>query len=127
MPFELIVDLPNKPGMLAAAAGVIGRENVNIRAFAAIAPGKSDVVRFLTDNADTAERALVSAGYKVRRSEVLTIRASNTPGELAALSERLSRAGVNIEGGYLATGEDGDGTDIVLEVSDVKAARKALR
>jgi len=127
MPFELIVDLPNRPGMLAAAAGVIGKENVNIRAFAAIAPGRSDVVRFLTDNTDVAERALLSAGYKVRRSEVLTIPASHTPGELAALSDRLASAGVNIEGGYLAAGEDGESVDIVFEVSDIRAAKKAIK
>jgi len=127
VPFELIVNLPNQPGVLAAAAGAIGKENVNIRAFAAAAPGKTDEVRFLVDDAETAERALTEAGYKVRRQEVIAIRISNTPGELAAHAERLAKAGINIEGGYLASAGDGDRLEIIFEVSDIKAAKKALR
>ncbi len=127
LPFELIVNLPNKPGVLAEAAGAIGRENVNIRAFAAVAPGKTDEVRFLVDDPDAAERALVEAGYKVRRLEVVAIRISNTPGELAAHAERLSKAGINIEGGYLASAGDGDRFELIFEVGDVKAAKRALK
>jgi len=126
MPFELIVNLPNKPGMLAAAVKAIGRENVSIRAFAAIGPGKTDEVRFLVDNTDAAEKALQGAGYKVRRQEVLAFPASDTPGELAAHAENLSKAGINIEGGYLAASENGKRYDIILEVADTKAAKRAL-
>jgi hypothetical protein len=125
MAFELIVQLENRPGMLAAAAGAIGKENVNIRAFAAVA-GKFGEVRFLTDDADAAERALTDAGYKVRRAEVLAVPISNTPGEVAALSEKFARAGINIEGGYLASRAHGEGLDIVFEVSHIKAAWKAV-
>lgn len=121
------MNLPNRPGTLAEAAGAIGKENVNIRAFAAVAPGAADEMRFLVDNPDAAERALKEAGYKVRRQEVLAIRASNTPGELAAHAERLAQAGINIEGGYLATSDDGERIEIIFEVGDVKAAKKAVR
>lgn len=127
LPFELIVNLPNRPGVLAAAAGAIGKENVNIRAFAAVAPGKTDEVRFLVDDEDAAERALKAAGYKVRRQEVLAIRASNTPGELAAHAENLAKAGLNIEGGYLAAADGGERFEIIFEVADVKAAKKAMK
>ena len=127
MAFELIVNLPNKVGTLAAAAGVIGEGNVNIRAFAAVGPGKSDEVRFLVDNAEAAESVLKAAGYRVRRQEVLTLPASNTPGELAAHAENLAKAGINIEGGYLAASENGERVEIIFEVDDLKAARKALK
>lgn len=123
----MIVNLPNRPGILAAAAGAIGKENVNIRAFAAVAPGKLDEVRFLVDDADTAERALKAAGYKVRRQEVLAIPTTNTPGELAAHAENLAKAGLNIEGGYLAAAEGGERFEIIFEVADVKAAKKAMK
>jgi hypothetical protein len=126
LPFELIVNLPNKPGNLAAAAGAIGRVNVNVLAFAAVATGKSDEVRFLVDDPDTAETALKEAGYKFRRLEVLAVPASNTPGELAALSERLAKAGINIDGGYLAARNDGR-LEMIFEVSDLSGARKALK
>lgn len=125
--FELIVDLPNRPGELAAAAGAIGRENVNIRAFAILGTGKSDEARFIVDDAEAALAALVSAGYKARRQEVLSVPASNTPGELAALSDKLSRAGVNIEGGFMAASERDGHFEIIFEVADIGAARKALK
>lgn len=121
------MNLPNKPGTIAAAAGAIGKENVNIRAFAAVNPGKTDEVRFLVDDPDAAERALESAGYKVRRQTVLSLPASNTPGELAAYAENLAKAGINIEGGYLAAAEGGERFEIIFEVDDVKAAKKALK
>lgn len=123
---QLTVVLPNKPGRLAEAAGVIGRNNVNIRALAAVSPGTSDEVRFITDDADAAERALKEAGYRVRRSEVVTLRLSNTPGELAVASEKLARAGINIEGAYIAASDDGERFEVVFEVGDLKAARAVL-
>ena len=126
VPFELIVNLPNKPGVLAAAAGTIGKVNVNVRAFAAVASGKSDEVRFLVDDPDLAEKALKDGGYKFRRLEVLAVPASNTPGELAALSERLAKAGVNIDGGYLAASAEGR-LEMIFEVSDLARAQKALK
>jgi hypothetical protein len=124
---ELVVDLPNKLGNLAEAAGALGRGNVNIRAFAAVAPGKVDEVRFITDDADAGERALKDAGFKVRRANVITLRLSNTPGELALASEKLAKAGVNINGAYLAASLDGERSEIVFEVSDYEAAQKALK
>lgn len=126
MTIELIAHLPNRPGVIADAAGAMGKMNVNIRAFAAVAAGKTDEVRFLVDDPDAAEKALKGAGYKVRRLEVIAIRASDTPGELAAHAEKLSKAGINIEGGYLAAAADG-GHEMIFEVSDLKAAAKALR
>jgi hypothetical protein len=123
---QLAVVLPNKPGRLAEAAGVIGRHNVNIRAFAAVAAGKSDEVRFITDDADEAERALKEAGYKVRRSEVVTLRLTNTPGELAVASEKLARAGINIDGAYIAASADGERFEVIFEVVDLDGARAVL-
>ena len=125
--FELIVSLANRPGELAAAAGAIGKENVNIRAFAIVGTGKADEARFIVDDVEAALGALESAGYKARRQEILTIPASNTPGELAALSEKLSRAGVNIEGGFMAASDRDGHFEIIFEVADVGAARKALK
>lgn len=125
MPFELIVKVENRPGMLTAAAGVLGKENVNIRGFSAIPP--SEWIRFLPDDADAGERALKEAGYEVKRAEVVTHRISNTPGELALVAERLSKAGVNIEAAYLAASAEGEKLELVFEVSDVKAAKKALK
>ena len=127
MPTELIANLPNRPGVLADAAGAIGRENVNIRAFAAVLAGKTDEVRFVVDDPDAAEKALKNAGYKVRRLEVLALPASDTPGELAAYAENLAKAGINIEGGFLASAPDGKHTEIIFEVGDIKAARRALQ
>ncbi len=125
--FELVVNLRNRPGELAAAAGAIGQKNVNIRAFAVTGDGRSKEARFIVDDAEAALTALDAAGYKARRQEILTFPAANTPGELAALSEKLSRAGVNIDGGYMAASDDDGHIEIVFEVADVSAAREALK
>ena len=125
--FELIVNLSNRPGELAAAAGAIGKENVNIRAFAIVGTGNSSEARFIVDDAEAALGALEAAGYKARRQEVLAFPTSNTPGELAALSEKLARAGVNIEGGFMAASDKDGHFEVIFEVADLGAARKALK
>ncbi|HEX9708784.1 MAG TPA: hypothetical protein VGB42_02270 [Candidatus Thermoplasmatota archaeon] len=117
--------LQDRPGSLAAAAGAIGRANVNIRSVAGV--GGASVVRFLTDDPAAAEAALSREGFVVERRPVVALPISNTPGELALVAERLAMAGINLEAAYLAAAVGGQGLEVVVEVADPEAAANAAR
>lgn len=121
----LLVKLPNRPGAIAAAAGAIGRANVNIRCVASLAG--AGAVRFLTDDAPKAEAALRREGYQVERRNVVALPVSNTPGELALVAERLARANINVDATYLAATGDGEGFQVVVEVADAVMAAQVAR
>jgi len=60
-------------------------------------------------------------------SDVLTIETENKPGVLATIAERLANAEVNIEYAYLAADPKAAKGLIVLRLSDVEKAQRALR
>jgi hypothetical protein len=97
---------------------------VNIRCIAGLVG--AGAVRFLTDDADAAEAALRREGYAVERRAVVALPVSNTPGELALVTSRLAKAGLNVEAAYLAATPDGEHFVVVVEVEDARAAEQAL-
>ena len=66
------------------------------------------------------------AGEGVRAFELI-VNLSNRPGELAALAEKLAHADVNIEGGFMAASDKDGHFEVIFEVADLGAARKALK
>lgn len=65
-------------------------------------------------------------GVLAFENDVLCIDAANEMGVLGRIADALSRAEVNIEYAYLATGGTSPNGIIVLRPSDVEKARQAL-
>jgi hypothetical protein len=128
---DLKVTLENRPGTLADLSEALGRAGVNIEGicgFAREIKGGEDrefvthIAHILVDDGSQAERALKAAGIRVEdKREALTIDIRDRPGELAAVTRRMSDAGVNVEVFYTATR-----TRMVLVVSDPEKARTLI-
>jgi hypothetical protein len=65
-------------------------------------------------------------GVLAFENDVLCIDAANERGVLGKIAEALSRAEVNIEYAYFATGSSSPKGIIVLRASDVEKAKRAL-
>jgi hypothetical protein len=121
---DLIINLENEPGMLAAVGEVLGNAGINIEGVsgAMIEGAESAWVHILVDDAAMATSALDAAGvdYGAER-EVEVISLVDQPGEMGRHLRRIAEAGVNIDLVYMATS-----TRLVLGSSNVEALRAAL-
>jgi hypothetical protein len=102
MATEFTVILENGRG-LARLGIVLGDAMVNIEPIHGNAREKSAIVQFVSNDQDTAARALDAAGIACSRREVLIVRVLDEPGTLGDLAVVMSQAGINIESVYVAT------------------------
>jgi hypothetical protein len=123
---ELKIRVPDRPGMLGEIAAALAEKKVNLRAVNAWVEGSEGVVRLVADKTGAAKRVLASRGWTPEEHEVLEVEVPDKPGALAALSQKLGAAGVNITHVFLGTAGARKAT-LFLGVSDVAAASKAAR
>jgi len=74
-----------------------------------------------------AKRVLTRKRYHFISQPVLTVGAHNRPGELARMTAKLAKAGVNINYIYGSNAPRGKDEMVVLSVSDLTRAGAALR
>ena len=120
-----IVDLPNRPGSLAAVAQAIAARGVNLIGAAGATAGEEGSLAFTADDHDGARGVLEAHHWAFREVEVVVASLEHHPGTLAAAASRIAAAGVNVESMF-PIGMDGGRVLIAFGVSDVDAARAAL-
>ena len=104
MPFDLVIDIENRPGALAEIAKAISDAGVNIAAATCIGPGKRAELHILVPHAEAARHALAISNLAVSRErEVVVVEVEDQPGELADLTRRIARAGIDLDLVYVAT------------------------
>lgn len=122
MPWDITVELENRPGTLAELGETAGNAEVNLDGVCGFPCEGVGVLHVLVDDPATARDAFTGAGITVRdEREVLVADVTDRPGELGELTRRLADAGVNVDLIYLATN-----TRLVLGVDDLDAARGLL-
>jgi len=106
---EVVVEVENKPGVLHALSKDIGSKGINIEVVNAYALGNKGVVRIITHDPRTAVSVLRKNPYSndVRVEKAFVVELDNRPGELAKLTERLYKRGVDLEVVYIASKGDG--------------------
>jgi hypothetical protein len=104
MPFDLVIDIENKPGALARVAAAISDAGVNIAAATCIGTGEWAELHILVAHAEAAKHALAISHLAVTRErEVVAVDVEDRPGVLADLTRRIARAGVDLDLVYVAT------------------------
>ena len=92
-----LVDLDNKPGVLADVADALGSKGINIENIAGATCGDKGRAAIIT-NDDAGTRAAFGAkGLKFTEIESVEASLAHKPGSLAQAARRLADAGVNIE------------------------------
>ncbi|MGH3443556.1 MAG: ACT domain-containing protein [Nitriliruptorales bacterium] len=122
MPWDLTVELGNRPGALADIGELLGKEGINIEGIAAAATDDPALVHVLVDDPTDARRVLGDADISiVGDREVLVVDCPDQPGELGRRARQLADANVNIDLVYLASR-----TRLVFGTDDPAAAAAAL-
>ena len=120
------IQLTHNPGDLARVAHAFARRGANIKALAAVSVGSHAIARILPDDIELARAAFEAANIRFEESEVHTVLLENKPGELAAVTERLSLEGINLEALYVI-GLIDDLVEIAIACDDPKKAKKLLK
>jgi hypothetical protein len=121
---EFRILLPNEPGQLSKICDALHKNGVNIRTIAGIATHKPTVA-VITDQEDKTREVVAKLGLKFKEVELLTIRLTNMPGEIAFYAKKLADANINIDAIYLV-GESTSGGEIAFAVSDPERAKQIL-
>jgi hypothetical protein len=122
MTMDLTIHLDDKPGTLAAMGEALGAAHVNIEGICGFRCGDIGLIHILVENADSAKRALDSAGFRVEEiREVLMKDIVDRPGELGGIARRLAEANINLELLYLTAS-----MALVIGVDDIDKARIVL-
>ena len=119
--------LESKPGELGRIAAALGKAKVNITAFSAWSLTGESPIHLMVSSPAKAKKVLGGLGIRCTEEEVLCVTLADEPGKLGDVGTRLGAANINVDYGYGSVAEGGKKADIVLAVSDLAGAVKALR
>ncbi len=123
----LSIKTENRPGALADLVGLLADKGVNILALSAPDTGpENGDVKVLAEDPEAAMRIVERGDYAAFFEEALAVSLSNRAGEFRDLLAKLAAAGVNVRYAYVACEKGSKSASIVLSVSDVSGALKAI-
>lgn len=111
---QISVFLESQPGHLLHVLDAFEAAGVNVRGYSASDTGDYGIVRFIVDRPDEALDVLKSQGAAATKSEVLCVRLTDAPGELARVMGVMARCGINVAYSYSLIS-----TYIALSVKDI--------
>ena len=119
------LELTHHPGDFARVAQALARRGTNIKALTVVSVAGQAIARIIPDDIEVARSAFEAANIRFEESEVHTVLLENSPGELAAVANRLGDAGINLEALYV-TGITDDLVEIAIVSDNPKKAKKLL-
>jgi hypothetical protein len=122
---DFSIKLTNKPGDLARVAQTLARRGVNIKALTALSMDGVAMTRILPEDAAAARSALEAANIRFTEGEVHLVLLENKAGVVAAITDRLGDAGVNLEAIYI-TGIADDLVELAFVSDNPKKTKKIL-
>ena len=122
---QFVVQLKNEPGAMATLAEALAARGVDLRAIGGGGIGDAGHVIMTTADDAATKQVLDEGGYTYIEGESILAEVDDKPGGMAALSRRLTDAGVNIYG-HLFLGRWGDRAMFAFVVDDPDRARPIL-
>jgi hypothetical protein len=115
------------PGSFAAIAEALRAARVNVSAFSTAREGSLMGMHLVVNQHEKAKEALLQIGMRISEEEVLRITLPDRAGQLAKVSSRLEDAHIALEYAYAATARGCKSAELILSVSDLAGAEKALK
>lgn len=124
---QITVWVESTPGQLGRIAQALGNAKINITAFTAYGTGGESPIRLQVSSPTKARQVLHDLGLRVTEEEVLRVTVPDKPGVLGEIGRRLGSANINADYAYATLAKGSRKADVVLGVSDLAGAAKALR
>jgi len=123
---QLLVETPDKMGMLAKVTNAIAEAGVSIITICAF--GKEGQAHFmlLTSNNAEATAALKPLNVSIKEEEVVLVDLGDKVGSAGEMGEKLAKARVNLEYIYGTTSASGNACLLVLKANDNNKAIEAI-
>jgi hypothetical protein len=123
---QLSIAIENKPGRLAAIAGLMATHGINICNLCVIDNIEQGVIRLIPSDPSACRALLQQANYFVVEADVLVLILKDNPGQLETVCHALDAAGVNIEYAYGSEDAREEEVRIIIKVSNMTKAVKAI-
>lgn len=123
---QLTIALENYPGRLAAMSSVIANHNINIEAISLIDNIEQGLIRIVVSEPNKCKNLLISEGFYVIEADIIAVEITDVNGQLARLTQSLTRAKINIEYTYGSSTRPGEKMHLILKVSDLDKAYQVL-
>lgn len=124
---QLIITVNNKMGTLAEVTSVVSNVGINLIAVCAYAVDNKGVIIFVTEDNNQAKKLLKDKKYDVREEEVILLVLDNKPGELQKVTEKISKAGIDLTLIYGSVEQKGKTSRVILVSENNKAALAAIQ
>ena len=122
---QLSVFIENRRGRLERVTEVLVEHNINIASFSLADTSEYGMLRMIVSDPEEGRRVLKEEGFSAMLTEVIAVKIAQKPGTLHAVLKVLFEAGISVE--YMYTLETaGVDTSIIMKLSDLKSAGKAL-
>ena len=125
MPAIVVVE-DDRVGLLADIAAMLGKARINIESVNVDVVANKAVVTLTLADVKNAKRLLETAGHHVEDDDSIVVKLSDKPGELARITELLSKAGINLDRVHTLS-RDGKNTMLSMKTSDSKKAAVILK
>ena len=123
---QISIFLENRPGQLAGICRALAAADINIATLSLADTADFGIVRMIVDDHVKGCEVLSQAGFAVRETDVVMATVPDRPGGMAELTEKLDKAGVDIEYSYAYALGRGDKAVLVFRFTDNAKGEAAL-
>ena len=124
---QLVITVNNQVGTLAEITSVVASSGINLIAICAYAVDNRGVIMFVSDNNDLAKKLLQAKKYDIREEDVVVISLDNKPGALQSITEKISRAGIDLNLMYGSVDKAGKTSRVVFISENNNAVLTVLK
>lgn len=125
MSSQFVVQLDNRPGALAGLTRALAARGIDLRGISGGGAGERAYAILTTDDDAATREVLRAGGYPFVEGDSIVVPIEDRPGGLAAVTEKLAAAGVDIRSVLFVSSRDGT-VETAFAVDDVARARRAL-
>ena len=118
---QLSVFIESKVGHLKRILDAFVENDISVKGYALSDTGDYGIARFVVDKPERAFTVLENMGAAVKQTDVLCLKLSDVPGELARVFDVIAKQDMNVKYSYSLIS-----TYIAVGVSDVAKAEAAL-
>jgi len=123
---EFTVTVADRPGALGKCFLALAERGVNIFAFQSYVEERESLVRFVADDARTAQAVLAKEGMIFEETDVAVARVADRPGALGRAAARLGAGQINIDYSYSGAETGSTLAMLVFGVDNVSKAATLL-